>query len=110
METKLTEQESLAIINEMIVRARNNVQKGSATNIIYNGYAVAAVSILNFILLYLLPGKYEHYSFNVWWLMLPSGIINHFLERKIDRSAIVKTQIDGIISAIWKAFGISVTL
>jgi hypothetical protein len=110
MERKLNEQESLAIINEMIDRARNNVQKGSATSLIYNGYAVVIVAILNFTLLHLLPKDYANYSFIVWWLMLPSAIIDHFLKRKIDRSSIVKTQIDGIISAIWKAFGVSIIL
>jgi hypothetical protein len=32
------------------------------------------------------------------------------LKKKIDRSAIVKTQIDGIISYIWKGFGISISV
>jgi len=36
METNLTEQESLNIINEMIIQTRNNVQKGSANSWICN--------------------------------------------------------------------------
>ena len=66
METKFTEQESLVIINEMINRTRNNIQKGSANSMIYNGYAVAFTAILNFILLLLLPEADRNWSFSVW--------------------------------------------
>ena len=107
METKLTEQESLNIINEMIIQARNNVQKGSANSMIYNGYAVAFVAVLNFILLQVLPKSELNWSFSVWWLMIPSYFIDLYVKRQIDRSAIVKTHIDKIISALWSGFGIS---
>jgi peptidoglycan/LPS O-acetylase OafA/YrhL len=110
METKLTEQESLAVINEMISRAQNNIQKGSGSSIVFNGCAVAFVAVANFVLLHLLPETARNYSFNVWWLMLIANVIDRFMKRKIDRSKIVKTQIDGIISYIWKGFGISVIL
>ena len=110
METKLTEQESLAIISEMIDRARNNVQKGSANNLIYNGYAVAIVAIFNFILLHLLPQADKNWSFSVWWLMIPSSFIARYVQIRVDRSTIVKSQIDGIISSLWNGFGISVVV
>jgi len=108
METKLTEQESLNIINEMIVRARSNVQKGSANSMIYTGYAVAFVAILNFILFNTLPESYLNWSFSVWFLMIPSFIIDYYVRRKVDRSAIVKTHINSIISTLWNGFSISV--
>ena len=110
METKLTEQESLAIINEMIDRARNNIQKRSANSLIYNGYAVAFVAILNFILLYLLPEADKNWSFSVWWLMVPSFFISRYVKNKATRSAIVKTQIDGIIGSLWNGFAISIVV
>jgi hypothetical protein len=110
METKLTEQQSLEVISEMINRARTNIQKGSANNMIYNGYAVALVAIANFILLYFLPAADRNWSYMVWWLMIPSSCINHFIKRKIGRSGIVKTQIDGIIHSIWRGFSISVVI
>ena len=110
METKLTEQESLSIINEMITQARNNVQKGSANSLIYNGYAVAFTAILNFILLNVLPKSELNWSFSVWWLMVPSGFISRYVQSRVDRSAIVKTHIDGIVSTLWKGFGISVVV
>ena len=110
METKFTEQESFAIINEMIVRARNNVQKGSANSLIYNGYAVAFVAILNFILLHFLPEGNQSLANWVWILMVPSMFISKYIQSRVDRTAIVKTQIDNIISAMWNGFAISVAV
>ncbi|MCL1934440.1 MAG: hypothetical protein FWF53_11590 [Candidatus Azobacteroides sp.] len=110
METKLTEQESLAIINEMIIQARNNVQKGSANSLVYNGYAVAFTAILNFILLNVLPESELNWSFSVWWLMIPSFFVSRYIQSRIDRSAIVKTHIDSIVSTLWRGFSISIVL
>jgi hypothetical protein len=111
METKFTEQESLAVINEMINRARNNIQMGSANTIIYNGYAVAVVAILNFILLHVLPKDYINWSYSVWWLMAPSFFMKKpYMKKSSKHSVIVRTQIDGIISALWKGFSISVAV
>jgi len=110
METNLTEQESLNIINEMIIQARNNVKKGSANSLIYNGYTVAFVAILNFILLHVLPESYLNWSFSVWWLMVPSFFISRYVQIKTNRSAIVKTHIDRIISALWIGFTISIAV
>jgi hypothetical protein len=109
METKLTEQQSLSIINEMIDRARNNVQKGSATSMIFWGYAVAGTALLNFVLLQVLPlmGLSLNLSFWVWTLMIPCEIVSYFIHRKIDRKALVKTHIDTIVSSAWKAFAIA---
>ena len=110
METKLTEQESLAIINEMIDRARNNIQKRNANNLIYSGYAVAFAAILNFVLLNLLPEADKYWAHLVWLLMVPSFFISRYVQSRADRSAIVKTQIDGIISSLWSGFTISVAV
>jgi hypothetical protein len=108
METKFTEQQSLEVITEMINRALNNVQKGSANSLIYNGFAVALVAVANFVLLHLLPADLKNWSFSVWWLMIPSAFVDSFLKRKIDRSALVKTEIDGIIRSIWRSFSVSI--
>ncbi|MDR3226443.1 MAG: hypothetical protein LBT56_02075 [Prevotellaceae bacterium] len=110
METKFTEQQSLAVINEMIDRARNNIQKGNANSLIFHGYVVALVAIANFVLIYILPAEHINKSFNVWWLMIFSNIIDYFIKRKTDSSKIVRTQIDGIISYIWKGFAISISI
>lgn len=109
---KFTEQESLAVISEMISRARNNVQKGAGTHMIFWGYMVAVTALLNIALVYILASMsiQVQYSFNVWWIMAPAWIVSFVLEKKIDRSAIVKSHIDSFISATWNAFEISVII
>jgi MFS family permease len=109
MNATFTEQESLAVITEMIDRARRNVQKGSGTFMIYWGAMVAIAALLNVVLVYVLahlsisPG----YSFHIWWIMAPAWIGSFMLEHKRDKAAIVKSHIDNIISSVWRAFGIS---
>ncbi|MDR1405877.1 MAG: hypothetical protein LBI89_01560 [Prevotellaceae bacterium] len=109
MEHKFTEQESLAVISEMISRARNNVQKGAGTFMIYWGATVAAAAVLNIALAFILRGMSlpVNYSFNIWWLMLPAWAVSIILKQKRGRTAIVKSHFDHIISSIWLAFGIS---
>ena len=106
METKMTEQESLNIINEMIVQARNNFRKGAGNLMIFWGYLVSFASLLNFVLAYVFGSK----SFLVWLLMIPGWFVTYLMIKKIDRSAIVKTHIDCIYNSIWTAFGISATI
>lgn len=72
METKLTGQDSLRIINEMIEQTKNNIQKGSANTMIFAGYCVAITAILNFILMSIHFVAF-HPSW-VWLLMLPMTI------------------------------------
>jgi hypothetical protein len=110
METKLTEQQSLEVITEMITRARNNVQKGSANSLIFNGYAAGLIAIANFILLHVLPVEHINMSYWIWCLMFPVGLIDCYIDRKQDRSALIKTEIDKIISSAWRGFVISVIL
>jgi MFS family permease len=112
METKFTEQESLAVINEMINRVRHNVQKGSGMFMIYWGIMVAVAALLNIVLVFILTSLSipANYSFHIWWIMLPAWIVSFILERKVNRKAIVKTHIDNIISSVWQAFGISILI
>jgi hypothetical protein len=106
METKLTEQQSLAVINEMINRAQNNIKKGSGNYMIFWGYLVSATALINILLIFLLV----HYSipsylsFWIWLIMIPGLIISKWMQRKIDRASIVKTHIDDIISSAWNGF------
>jgi hypothetical protein len=112
METKFTEQESLAVISEMIDRARNNIQRGAGTFMIYWGTMVAIAALLNIALVFLLHSMSlsTNYSFHIWWIMLPAWTGSFLLYRKKDRSAIVKSHIDRTVSSVWAAFGISISI
>ena len=110
METKFTEQESLALIGEMIKQARNNFQKGSGNSMIFYGIWVSVLSVLNIILalVFMKLNVNPSYSFWVWCLMIPSFYGGYLIEKKIEREAIVKTHLDSILSSTWKAFTYSV--
>jgi hypothetical protein len=106
METKFTEQESLAVIDEMISRARNNIKKGSGNYMIFWGCLVAVTALLNIALAFLLVyySKASNLSFWIWLIMIPGLIFSKWMQRNIDRKAIVKTHIDDVISSTWNAF------
>jgi hypothetical protein len=105
MNTTFTEQDSMAVINEMIDRARNNF--GSNMNaVIFWGYFIAALAIGNFVLLHVFSNN--PHAYYVWLLTIPGWIVSFFIERHTNRRAVVKTHIDKIIHSVWLAFGISV--
>lgn len=108
METKLTEQQSLELISEMITQARNNLQKNSGTSMIFNGCLVAFTAFANVALVFILSNPAQ--SFWIWLLMIPGGFIDRMIDKKIDKESLVKTPIDKIIAATWRGFGYSVVL
>jgi hypothetical protein len=108
METNFNHEQSLTLINEMIIRAQNNVQKERTYSLIFWGYIVAAVAVANFVLLYTLNDPNQSYP--VWLIMIPAAIASYFIDRKVDRTALIKTHIDKIGDMVWKGFGISVTV
>ena len=52
-EKKLSEQESLELISQMIRSTRKNMEVGSGNQFLYWGYFTAALSVLLFLLVYL---------------------------------------------------------
>jgi len=105
METNLNHEQSLALINEMICRAQNNVQKKGTYLMIYWGYVTALVAILHSVLLLTLNDPNR--SGYVWLLMFPAGVISYFIERQIHRETLVRTHIDKIGAMVWYSFLIS---
>lgn len=103
MESKFSEQQSLALISEMIVQARNNLQKGSGNTMIFNGTIVSILAMLNVILALVLPNPNQ--SFWIWTLMIPCSYINRLISKKVNKNTMVRTHIDTIISYTWRGFG-----
>ena len=100
-------EESLTLINEMIIRARNNVIiKGYS--LIYWGYVTAVLAIANFILWHILDNGDK--SFYVWLIMVPAVVVGYFIELRNQRKKLVKTHIDRIVSMIWAGFFISMVV
>lgn len=107
METKFTEQESLQVIDQMIRQAQNNFRKGAGNITIFWGCLVAFTALLNFLLAFKLPGSQ---SCVVWFLMIPGWIVSYFMNKRIDRAAIVRTHIDRVVILTWFAFGVSIVI
>jgi cation transport ATPase len=112
METKLTQQESLSIISQMIEQAKNNHQKGIGNSMMFSGSLVAFTAILNVILAFVFKnqGIDANLSCWVWCLMIPGTFIIHLIDKKVDQKTVVKTHFDSIISATWNGFLISVVV
>lgn len=102
METKLTEQQSLGIITEMIERARTNVQKGSGTYMVYYGSIVSIIALLNIVLIYSLKNPIN--SFWIWCGMIPVVIFEKIWQGRKDKEVLIRTHIDHIISSVWAGF------
>lgn len=109
MEKSFTKEDSLNIINNMILQARNNYKKGAGMYGIFWGYFIAFLSLLDFVLLHWLPtvGIASSKANLVWYLTLPVAIIYFVYIRIQNRKALVKTHIDRIVNHIWIAFCIS---
>lgn len=107
MENKLNEQESLQLITDMINQARNNFRKGAGNSMLFWGYTIATLSILNYVLLAVLKGPAVSMAYTVWALTIPFFFINYFYVRKKQNKALVKSHIDKVIGNVWTSTFIS---
>jgi hypothetical protein len=108
MENTLNQRESLELISRMISSAKNNLQKGTGRIFLLWGYLVAMVSIVNLVLLIMIPGEERYLSYYIWCVM-PLGMILHFrLVKKTEREGGVKTYTEQVLDQVWIGFSISV--
>jgi len=105
MESNLSHEQSLTLINEMINRARNNVRVKGAKSLIFWGYLTAALAIANSVLMHVLNDSSR--SQFVWFAMIPALAVGYFIDRRNRREMLVKTHIDKIGDMIWLGFLIS---
>jgi len=102
METNFSHEQSLTLISEMINRARNNVRMKGAYTLVFWGYVVATLAIINSLLLQK-TGKPELCGY-IWIAMVPAGVVSYFIERRDKHETLVKTHIDKISDMIWFGF------
>ncbi|MDR1200822.1 MAG: hypothetical protein LBL58_04200 [Tannerellaceae bacterium] len=107
MENKFNEQESLQLITDMINQARNNFRKGAGNSMIFLGYTLAVLSILNYVLLVLFNNPFVY---SVWALCIPLFFINYFYSSKRYKEALVKSHIDKVIGNVWTSAFISISM
>jgi hypothetical protein len=100
MDAKLTEQQSLKIIQEMIATSRNNLKDNSFFYLLW-GWLVLAASLSHFILLQV---GWE-YAFLPWpVLMLTGTIVSVVAGYRLGRKSRVISHVDKMIIYLWYAF------
>ena len=110
MEKQFSEKESLELINQMINSAKNNLQKGMGNVFLLWGYLVAAISLVIFILLLVLPQPVKYNAYILWCLMAVGGPVHVRLIRKMEQQQMVRTYVDKILSFLWIGFAVSIVL
>lgn len=104
-ENKMTEQESLAIINEMIYKAKNNFHE-SGTSALLWGSVIIVCSIVS-----LLNLQWQLRWLNqVWWLTFIAVIPQIIISIRESKQRKYKLHTDDAMSGIWISFGIAVFL
>lgn len=99
-EKKLSEQESLELISQMIRSTRKNMEVGSGNQFLYWGYFTAALSVLLFLLVYYTGDA--RWSIGWFSMFLFWGIMLR-MQRKETPSVITYT--DRAILQVWKVIG-----
>jgi len=100
MESKLTEQQSLKIIQEMIATSKNNLKDNSFFYLLW-GWLVLAASITHFVLIQV---NWE-YAFIPWPVLMSAGaIISVIAGYRMGKKAKVVSHVDIMIIYLWYAF------
>lgn len=100
MESKLTEQQSLKIIQEMIATSKNNLKDNSFFYLLW-GWLVLAASITHF---FLIQVNWD-YAFIPWPVLMSAGaIISVITGYRMGKKAKVISHVDIMIIYLWYAF------
>lgn len=102
-DSKFSPTESLAIIESMINKAKNNFSDDSFLYLLW-GWVVFCCSVAHFILLKINLVKHPEMVWMLTWVAVIVQIVYLIKQKKRER---VKTYADEIISFLWVSFGIS---
>lgn len=102
-ESKLTEQESMKLIHNMIVTAKNQISEDGFLYLLW-GWLVLAASLSNYALIKI---GHEEYGGIAWIVMMFSGaIISMIYGKRKKKAEKVRTHLDEFMGYIWTAFGV----
>lgn len=102
-EEKLTEQESLRLITEMIQKAKHSFHENGTSAILW-GSAVGIAGLINFAELY----WHFYIGFDIWLLVFAAIIPQIFISIKENKNRKVVTHTEAAMNTIWIVFGISI--
>lgn len=110
MKQNLLHEESLNIIQEMIVQARGNLSKGEGKHFLLWGYIIAFSSLAHFCIASFLPQFATHIGY-IWLTTTVLGFITSFIWGYRDRQKeLVRTFMSDINGKVWIGFAIGVFL
>ena len=103
---KLNEQESLALITQMIQNSKKGLVVGSGNSFLFWGYLTLAVSIAIFLLLYITGNQ------SWFWLGIVIPVIGCLYTYWVSRRNGKKTMsyVDKVISNVWQIEGLVLSL
>lgn len=106
-EKELTKDESLALIADMINKAKRNVVKGGSFYFLLWGWVVMLANLGHYLI-----GKFDWYEhpYIVWLATIPAAIASVVYGARRSRSAVVKSHLDRLYSRIWLGVSISVII
>jgi len=102
-EQKLSEQESLQIITEMIQKVKPRLHTGGTSAILW-GTAVAIAGLVSFAQLH----WHFYIGFDIWLLVLAALIPQIFITLREKRDKKVTNYQEDALSGIWTAYGIGI--
>jgi len=97
MEKELSSKESLALITEMITKAKEETAGDGGFQLLLWGWVIALCNFGHFTLEKL---GYE-YPYHVWILVVPASVISFWKGFQIARKARVKSHISRVINQVW---------
>ncbi len=105
MEETLNERQSLAIIEEMINKAKNNFSE-SGTLFILWGVVIFLCSIINFVCAYF----FDLHSYYIWALTWPTAIYQIIYIKRRQKKRQAKIFTDDILKYMWLTFFLCLAL
>jgi hypothetical protein len=108
MEKELSSRESLALITEMITKAKEETAGEGGFQLLLWGWVIAICNFGHFTL-----EKLDYaYPYQVWFLVVPASVVSFWKGFQIARKARVKSHISSVINQVWIMVfvGIAITL
>lgn len=106
MEKELTSNESLAIITDMIAKAKKEAAGDGSFHFLLWGWVVSVCSLGHYALE---KSNYEH-PYYIWVLVLPAAFFSFFWSYKKNSQAKVKTHINQVLNQLWLAVFIGILI
>lgn len=97
MEKELSSKESLALITEMISRAKKEAAGDGSFHLLFWGWVIAICDISHFVL-----SQADFAApYVVWTLVIPATVISAVYSRRMAKRARVKTHLDTVLGELW---------